>query len=66
MTKATFIKENSSLRLAYSFRSSVHYYHVKKHGSMQIDFMLEEVRVHHLDQNAARRRLPSASNWEET
>ena len=46
--------------LAYSFRSLIHYYHSKKHGSVQADMMLEkELRVLHLDRKAARRRLDS-------
>ena len=29
--------------LAYRFRGSVHYYHDKKHGSVQADMVLEEL-----------------------
>jgi hypothetical protein len=50
MTKATLIKENISLGLAYHFRGSVHYHHGRKHGIMQADMVLEEPRVLHLDQ----------------
>jgi hypothetical protein len=32
MTKATLIKPNIPLKLAYSFRGSVHYHHGGKHG----------------------------------
>ena len=54
MTKATLIKENISLGLAYSFRGSVHYHHGGKHDSMQADMVLEkELRVLHLDLQAA-------------
>ena len=56
MIKATLIKENISLGLAYSFRGSVHYHHGRKHGSMQADMVLEkELRVLHLDPQAAGR-----------
>ena len=58
MTKATLIKENISLGLAYSFRGSSHY-HGRKHGSVQADRMLEELRVLHLDWQPARGRLCS-------
>ena len=40
---------------AYSFRGSVHYHHGGKHGNMQADMVLEELRVLHLDLKAARR-----------
>ena len=52
--------------LAYSFRGSVHYHHGGKHGSLQADMVLEELRVLHLNPKAgdrdcllqaARRRL---------
>jgi hypothetical protein len=47
MTKATLIKENISLGLAYSFRGSVCYHHVGKHGIIQADLLLEkELRVY--------------------
>jgi hypothetical protein len=59
MTKATFIKENIELGLAYSFRGSDHYHHGRKHDFGQADLVLEEVRVLHLDQKAAWRRLDS-------
>lgn len=42
MTKATLLKDNISLALPYSFRSSVHY-HGGKHGSLQADLVLEEL-----------------------
>jgi hypothetical protein len=59
MTMATWkykrnIKENVSLELAYSFRCSVSYHHVEKHGSMQTDMVLEkELRVLYLALKAA-------------
>ena len=46
MRKATHIKDNISV--AYSFRGSVHC-HGRKHGSMQTDIVLEELRVLLLD-----------------
>jgi hypothetical protein len=45
------------LGLAYSFRGSVHYHQGRKHGSLQADMVLEELRVLQLDLKAARRRL---------
>ena len=60
MTKAALIKDNIYLGLAYRFRGSVHYHHGRKHGSIQVDMVLEkELRVLHLDKTAARRGLPS-------
>jgi hypothetical protein len=54
MTKATLIKENISLGLAYSFRCSVHYYHSRMHDSMQADMVMEKLlRVLHPDLKAA-------------
>jgi hypothetical protein len=48
------------LGLAYSFRGLVHYHHGEKYGSVQADIGLEkELRVLHLDLNAAKRRLSS-------
>jgi hypothetical protein len=42
----------------YKFRGSVHYYQDRKHGSVQADMVLEkELRVPHLNQKAARRKL---------
>jgi hypothetical protein len=53
MTKATLIKENISLGLAYSFRGLVHY-HDRKHGSVQAGMVLEkELRVPHLNPQGA-------------
>ena len=47
------------IRLAYSFRGSVHYHHGGKHGSIQADMMLEkELRVLHIDLWAA-----EGNNW---
>jgi hypothetical protein len=40
MTKATLIKVTISLGLAYSFRGSVHYHQVEKHGSVQADILI--------------------------
>jgi hypothetical protein len=65
MTKATLIKENISLRLAYSFRGLVLYHHGRKYGIMKADMVLEELRVLHLELKAARRRLSSTSSQEE-
>jgi hypothetical protein len=42
MTKATLMKENIPLGLAYSFRGLVHYPHGRKHGSEQAHMVLEK------------------------
>jgi hypothetical protein len=48
------------LELAYSFRGSILYHHNKKHGSRQVDMVLEEaLRILHLDMKVAWRRLVS-------
>jgi hypothetical protein len=49
MTKATLIKANILLGLAYSFRGLVHYHHGRKHGNVQTDMVMEWVRVLHLE-----------------
>ena len=49
MTVATLLKDNIELELAYSFSGLVHYHHGGKHGNMQADMVLEELRVLHLD-----------------
>ena len=54
MTKATLIKENISLGLAYSFRGSVHYDLCRMHGRIQANVVLEKQRVLHLDLKAAK------------
>jgi hypothetical protein len=41
MTKATLIRDNIYLGLAYSFRCSVHDHHGRKQGSVQEDQVLE-------------------------
>jgi phenylalanyl-tRNA synthetase beta subunit len=51
------------LELAYRFRGSVHYHHGGKHGSIQADVVLEELRVLHFDPKAARRRLSFHTGW---
>jgi hypothetical protein len=40
MAKATLIKANIELGLAYSFRGSVHYHRGMKHGTVQADTVL--------------------------
>ena len=40
MTKATVIKENIELVLAYSFRCSFNFCHDEKHGAGQVDILL--------------------------
>ena len=49
MTKATLIKENISLELAYSFRGLVHYHHGGKHGSVQADMVLDLKEARRVD-----------------
>jgi hypothetical protein len=62
MTKATPIKNNISLGLAYRFRGSVHYHQSRKHGSIQAGMVLEkELRVLHLYPAAAKRYCLMAS-----
>jgi hypothetical protein len=58
MIKATLIKENISLGLAYSFRGLVHYDQGGKIGGIQSDLVLEELRVLHLDPKAAKGDCP--------
>jgi hypothetical protein len=45
MTKSNFRKHNIYLGLAYRFRDSVHYHPGGKHGSIQEDMVLEELRA---------------------
>lgn len=37
------------MELAYSFRDLTHYHLGRKHGSVQSDLMLEELKILHLD-----------------
>ena len=53
MTKGLVIHENIKLGLAYGFRGLVHYHHGGKHGNVHANFRLEELRVLHLDPQAA-------------
>jgi hypothetical protein len=58
MTISTLIKENISLRLAYSFRGLAHYRHGGKHAAgrqagRQAGMVLKELRVLHLDPKRA-------------
>jgi hypothetical protein len=41
------------LGLAYNFRDLIHYHHGGKHGSYQADLVPEELRILHLDSQAA-------------
>jgi hypothetical protein len=45
----------NAYKLADSFRGLVPYHHGRKHGSVQADMVLEELRVPHLDPKAAER-----------
>jgi hypothetical protein len=47
--QGNFYKGNHLIGLAYYVRGLVHYYHGGKHGSMQADLMLEELRVYILN-----------------
>ena len=61
MMKATLIKANISLGLAYSFRGSVHCYHGRKHGSVPE----KDLRGPHFDQQQQKKKcLPQASRKE--
>jgi hypothetical protein len=62
MAKAALVKESVSLGLAYSFSGLIHYHQGRKHGSVQTETVLEELRVLHLDPKAARRRVLSAGS----
>jgi hypothetical protein len=53
MTTTTLIRTTINLGLTYRFRGSVHYYHGRKHGSVQADIVLKEPRVLHPDPKAA-------------
>ena len=59
MAKATLIKDNIKLGLAYKVRGSVHYHLGRKHGSIHAGMALEELRVLHLVPMVNRRRLAS-------
>jgi len=52
-TKATLIKENIELGLAYIFRGPVHDHPGGNHGSVKAGMVMEELRVLHLDMQAA-------------
>jgi hypothetical protein len=45
------------LRLDYTFRGSVHYYHGGKYGSVQEDMVLVRAKVLYLDPKVERRRF---------
>jgi hypothetical protein len=45
--------------MAYRFRSLVHYHHGGKHSSIQVDVLLEEIKVLYLDLKAARKSVSS-------
>ena len=45
MTKATLIKDNIYLGLAYRFRGSVHYHQWWEHGSIQAGMVQKELRI---------------------
>jgi hypothetical protein len=53
------------LGLAYSFRGFIHYHHGRKQGILQVDMVLEELRVLYLDPKASRRGLSSPGSQEE-
>jgi hypothetical protein len=55
MTKATLVKDNISLGLVYRFRGPLS--SRWEHGSIQAGMVQEELRVLHLDEKAARRKL---------
>jgi hypothetical protein len=55
MAKATLVKDNIQLELAYRFRGSVHYHQEGKHGSIQADMVLKSLRGLYLVPKANRR-----------
>jgi hypothetical protein len=60
MTKASLIKDNTYLGLAYRFRDSVYYHQGgRKHGSIQASMVQEELRVLQLHLKADSRILTS-------
>ena len=51
--------------LGYNFTGSVHYHHVREHGSNQIDVVSEKkLRVLHLGLKAGRRLIPAGTQKE--
>jgi hypothetical protein len=52
-------KENISLGMVYSVRGSIHFHRGRKHGSMQVDMVLDVQRILHFDPKVARGRLSS-------
>jgi hypothetical protein len=66
MTKVTLIKENISLRLAYTFRGLVCHHHGGTWAwQYPGDMILAELRALHLDLKADRWRLSSTGSQEE-
>jgi hypothetical protein len=57
MIKATLIKANIQMGLAYSFKDSVHYHRGRKYDSMQVDMVLEDPKVLHPGPKATRKGL---------
>jgi hypothetical protein len=58
MTKATLIKDNIYLRLAYNFRSSVNFHQGRKHSILQADLEIKkELRVLCLHLKSTRKKL---------
>ena len=61
VTKATVLKVNIYLGLAYSFKYLVYYHYSRKHGSMKAAMMLKkELRILHLHEKAGRKKLSSS------
>jgi hypothetical protein len=48
---------------ASGFRGLVHYHHGGKHGSIQVNMVLEEQRILHLDPKAAARKRVYLLYW---
>ena len=57
MTRETLIKETFNWGWLNSFRGLVHYPHGEKHGSVQVDTVLEELGVLHLHHRQQKRTV---------
>ena len=65
MTKATLVKENIELGLAYSFRGLVHYQYGGKQGRVQADLVPEILKILHLDHQETEKGLSSLGSQDE-
>ena len=63
MTNVALIKENIALGLPYSFRGSVHYHYVGKHGSLQADMVLKLLSTSWSKGNQGETQLCRQPGW---